>query len=160
MYLTHLTLTTGHRMRSERSAMAEDTMDAMMRWLSPIINTGQQHPLPAPLADYTALALSRQGALLVTVYGRAPQVGARMPLVTFGVVHRSRQAKTLWHMLLRPEVGPVAPGVAQPGTPWLAVHLHPTAASDVEALGWLADFERSVAWSWITRQPPDLAAVP
>ena len=37
--------------------------------------------------------------------------------------------------------------------PWLAVITHPTLAAHLGATEWLGDFERCVAWAWITRHP-------
>ena len=45
------------------------------------------------------------------------------------------------------------PSAKRPREPWCAVALHPTLAGDLGATQWLADFERSVAWAWITRTP-------
>jgi hypothetical protein len=104
------------------------------------------------LSDYGARCLTQDGALVVTVYAPQPQVGQRPPLVTFGVAHRSRQGAALWTELLK--VGPAAPGTREPHAPWCGVHVHPSIVGYMDALSWLGDFERCVAWAWISKHDP------
>src|SRR5574337_28175 len=48
-------------------------------------------------------------------------------------------------------------GPAGPAAPWLAVAVHESAAAHPEALVWLGDLGRCMAWAWITLEP-DLGA--
>lgn len=159
MYINHITLTTGHIARTSRGDVASEVTALLAPWLQDIINSGRAHPLPVPaLSHYSAQALVQDGALVVTVYAPAgphiqgrPHDGGGMPLVTFGVAQRSRHAAKLWGTLI--QAFPMHPGVTMPDAPWLAVALHPSMAAYAGAVDWLADFERSIAWSWITRNP-------
>jgi len=40
-----------------------------------------------------------------------------------------------------------------PPVPWCAVSVHTPVGAFPEALDWLGDFERCIAWAWITRNP-------
>ena len=40
-----------------------------------------------------------------------------------------------------------------PGTPWCAVALHPGFLEQHGASAWIGDFERCIAWAWLTRNP-------
>ncbi|QTD44309.1 hypothetical protein [Ottowia testudinis] len=148
MYIQHLTVTTGHAHRSTRAMVGDDVLALLSPWLDQAIAARAITPIPR-MDGFGALCLHQQGTLVVTVYAPQPDIGPRMPQVTFGVAQRSRQAAALWPMLM--QAGPAAPGVKQPEAPWCAVHLHPTV--DRDALDWLADFERCIAWAWITRKP-------
>ncbi len=93
----------------------------------------------------------------MTIYEREQLGPEPIALVSFGVAYRSRHAAKLWEVLTTPGVG-LGPGMERPSAPYLAVHVFPSAAADPSALRWLLpDFERCVAWTWISRQPPDLS---
>lgn len=161
-YLDHIALTSGQHARSLRSEVAPDTLARMRSWLqNALAARHQNYPLPGAFADYTSTVLTSEGALLVTVWGKTPQVGKPLALVSFGVAVNASHASRLWEMLTSPGMGATAPGLSRPSPPFLAVLIHPTGVSDPSALEWLPDFERSVAWAWISdvAQPPDLHAV-
>lgn len=156
MYINHLTLTTGHNARTSRSDVADDVLAVVAPWLQSIVNTGQKTPLPVPaLSHFIAIAYVQDGGLVVTVYGpswphrQGQPASADIPLVTFGVAQRSRHSEPLWAMLMANFEHPE--GIKQPATPWCAVAVHPSIMMHADAIGWLADFERCVAWAWITR---------
>ncbi len=150
MYINHVTLGTAHVMRSERSDVGDDVLAAVAPWLAAAANSGRQHPLPGR-ADYAAAVFLQDGGLVVTVYSNATDIGSRSPLVTFGVAQRSRHGEQLWALLVA-NFGAHA-SARRPGEPWCAAALHPELARNLDAADWLADFERCVAWAWITRNP-------
>lgn len=160
MDINHITLSTGHLRQSPRS----EVDDAVLAWVSPWLNTAlasrKRTPLPLPeLAHYSALGLVEDGALVVSVYGpsgphsegRAALGGTGTPLVTLGVAQRPEIGQSLWAMM--GIAFPVQAGLQKPAEPWCAVAVHPSAIMYLESITWLADFERCVAWSWITRNP-------
>ena len=156
MYINHTTLTSGHNARTSRVDVADDVLAIVVPWLQSIVGAGQKSPLPVPaLRHFSAIAYVQDGGLIVTVYGptgphRTGQpASADIPLVTFGVAQRSRHSEPLWAMLLANFEHPA--GIKQPETPWCAVVMHPSIMAHADAIGWLADFERCVAWAWITR---------
>jgi hypothetical protein len=162
-YLNHITLSTGHAARAQRSDVAPQITQLLAGWLADIVDSGQIHPLPVPaLSHFGAQTFVQDGALVVTVsapvgphqQGR-PHPGQTMPLVTFGVAQRSRQGGALWDMLTG--AFDAAKGLKQPDTPYCAVAIHPGLSGYSGPTDWLGDFERSVAWAWITRNP-DLRA--
>lgn len=159
MYLNHITLNTGHLARTSRTDVAPAVTQLLASWLPATLNSGKYHHLPVPeLSHFSAQIFVQDGALVVTVSASVgphqqgkPHNGQTMPLVTFGVAQRSRQGAPLWSMLVK-AFGCVA-GLQQPGTPYCAVAIHPRIAAYKGATGWLGDFERCVAWAWITRNP-------
>ena len=156
MYINHTTLTTGHNARTSRADVADEALAVVAPWLLSVVGSGQKSPLPVPtLSHFSAMAYVQDGGLVVTVYGSSgphqpgKPASADIPLVTFGVAQRSRHSEPLWAMLLANFER--APGLGQPATPWCAVAVHPSITAHADAIGWLADFERCVAWAWITR---------
>ena len=157
MYLNHITLNTGHLARTNRAGVAPEVTQLLAPWLKSIVDTDTTQPLPVPeLSWLGAKAFVQDGGLVVTVYGRQPDIGPRLPWVTFGVAQRSRQSEPLW-CLLGANFG-AHPNAKIPGTPWCAAALLETAPKDLKLLQMLADFERCVAWAWITRNPTLSAA--
>lgn len=153
MYINHMTLLTGENRRSPRSEVDDQTINRLYPWLHGVIRSGKIEPLPVEgLRHYRAKAFVEVG-LVVTVYGLngACEMCGFSPIVTLAVAQRSRQARYLWEMFA--ERFEVKEGTKMPATPWCAVALHPNIIEFKDALSWLGDFERSVAWAWITRHP-------
>ena len=159
MYLNHLTLSTGHLARTQRADVAPAVTELLAGWLPGTIKTGRSHPLPVPtLSHFSAQVFVHAGALVVTVSAPVgpheqgtPHIGQTVPLVTFGVAQRSRQGADLWASLTKAFL--TARGLEMPGAPWCAVAVHPSIAAYAGPVEWLGDFERCIAWAWITRNP-------
>ena len=151
MYVQHLTLQTGHLTRIQQGDVAGETLARVRPWLSALV-TGGAAPLPvSELADYSATATVLDGALLVTISGRpVPGNDGLPPLVTIGVARRSRHSSVLWPLLTGPVMPQAAPGLRRPGEPWCGVVLWPTMALEPDAVPWLGDLERCIAWAWVT----------
>lgn len=157
-YITHITLSTGHASRSDRSSVDDATLVVLRSWLQRLVDTGATESLPvAALSNFAAHATVGHGALLVTLLGPAGPhtpgrpAAARIPMITIGVAQRSRQSAELWPLMVE-QFGARA-GLPPPPSPWLAVAVHPSSAAYRGDIGWLADFEQCVAWAWITRNP-------
>ena len=158
-HINHITLSTGHIARTSRADVAPEVTKLLAEWLPGTINTGKPHPLPvAELSHFSAQVFVQDGALVVTVSAPVgphtqgkPHTGKAMPLVTFGAAQRSRQGAPLWDMLVK-AFGSKS-GLKQPDTPYCAVAVHPGIAIYAGPVEWLGDFERCVAWAWITRNP-------
>lgn len=141
MYLNHITLSTGHSRRGPRAEVSGETVAALQPWLKAALKSGKNAPLPGDLgAAYSASLTLLDGSLNCTVKRGG------VPLVHFAVAGRSRHA-TIWPLLARLAGNP---DLTEPGTPWLAVRLLPGLQTDVPATDWLGDFERCVAWAWLT----------
>jgi len=150
-YIAHVTLTTGHSARSTREDVAPDTLAVLVPWLRNALSAGRAIHIPGASDGCSALVMQQDGALLVTVYGPQPDIGVPAPLATFGVASRSRHAHKLWEMLRGQPW--VLPSLLMPGAPWCAVVPYPSLLAHSEAAEWLGDFERCVAWAWVTKQP-------
>jgi len=85
----------------------------------------------------------------MTVYG--PMLDTATPLVTFAVARDRENGDDLWQRLAG-RFGR-APGLQKPPEPWCGSVAHPALALDGEAMGWIGDFERCVAWAWLAGPP-------
>ena len=153
-YLWHITLNTGHGRRSPRGEASQIAVDAVGVELLRALRDGETDILLGDLtigAPHYRLKASTVGpALLCTVL--SPE---RAPLVTFGVAPRPRSSAKLWSILHEHAVSPATDPASPPETPWLAVRVEPSIATDPGAIQWLADYERVVAWAWIERRHAD-----
>lgn len=142
-YINHITISTGHIARTSRADVGDDVIDLLAPWLNKMINTGVVDPFPVDgMGNYSAKAYTHAGGLFMTVYN------GDVPLVTFAVAKRSRQSKPVWDRLLKSFQH--ITDIKVPPVPWCAVAVHGTSILvDQEALSWLGDFERCVAWTWI-----------
>lgn len=141
----HYTLNTGDRYRSPKTNFSA----ALKPLFSPLIKQGI-HRLPAPFNDYwvrsTAHPDPKKGGLLASVY-RDPEI----PLVVMAVAKNRGQADVMWHVICDCYASVNISPVARPHEhPWCCVVCYPTIVLDVASLDWLGDFERCLAWTWIS----------
>lgn len=153
MYIRHITLSTGHTSSVEQDDVSGETLARVAPWLSALVESGAAMAIPAStLSGYTAQAVVVEGALVLTVSGPAltsgPMAGKAPPIVTIGVARRSRHGSALWPLMTGPVMPPAKAGLSRPAEPWAAAAIWPTAAGYPDAMEWLGDFERCVAWAW------------
>ena len=157
-YITHITLSTGHSRHSPRSEVSDDALSALAPWLDHAVISGQREPLPVPeLSHFSAHVTNDQGLLLCTMYGPSgphraskPYAGDTIPIVTIGVAQSIRRGQELW-ALMRTQFG--AADIQKPPEPWCAAAILPGITAYPGMAEWLGDFERCLAWAWITRNP-------
>lgn len=155
-YLNCITLSTGHCLRTPRSEVHDETLALLVPWLNRAVETGNVEPLPVPALSHFGARAIKDIGLVVTIYGPLgphmtghPHSGKWLPLSTLGIAQRSRESADLWVSMLAHFGG--KPGITAPGAPWAAVAIHATLGGYPDALQWLTDFERCLAWAWISR---------
>jgi hypothetical protein len=131
--LCHYTIATGHTRRSPRFEVS----DGIIEVLRPLLAAGE-HDLPR-FPGYRVRVTIEGTTLAATLLSKCA------PLVTTFVV------------LDEPGLEGVltVTGCKPSGTislPAALVETHPTLALDQDAVGWLGDFERCLAWAWIERR--------
>jgi hypothetical protein len=127
----HLTLLSGHVRESPRSEVSDDVIATLAHLLA----TGT-HDVPG-FAGYKLQVTIDGSALLATVRGRS-----NAPLVTVGVAPDEESIAAL-----RGLYGDRMKAVR--GAPACVADLHDSAVLDPDALGWIGDLERCIAWAWI-----------
>lgn len=180
-YIEHLTLTTGHTRRCWRQEVADDVLAMLRPLIDRAVSTGRHVPLPdvvSPRCTITAVT-SRGRALMVSIWAPAVdgpdtkpdkmsgQMSGRMhrftgptPLVTLGVAPTSLAGAELWRQMVPGGGEEQVPRPAAPAVPWCAVKIYDTAALWPEAMSWLGDFERCLAWAWVQTAAPEGVMTP
>jgi len=147
-HIRHVTLTTGHARDSFQGEVAPEALGALADLLSQAL-AGGRAPIPNTGCALTATAEGH--ALLATVYG-AEASGVAPPIVTIGVARKSRVSPRLWGLLHEDRLQLATDPDTWPPAPWCAARLDVGAATYPEAMGWVGDFERCLAWAWVVRQ--------
>jgi hypothetical protein len=135
----HITLLTGHSRTSLPSEVGE-AMEILLPWLDHAIKANST-PVPMIAFDgYFAVVTDAGDRLYVSVLRDST------PLILFGVsTHES--AGPMWDEMTKRF--PVMPDIKPPTGAMCAVALEPALAFS-DAGMWLGDFERCVAWAWLT----------
>ncbi len=160
LQITHITLNTGHTTLIGEGDVSGETLARVGPWLSSLIACDGRMSLPtSSLSRYVAHAAVEDGALLLTVSGpvitnAGPMRGLHPPLATDGIAKHSKHTH-LWALMTTGDrMPPPAPNIKMPSPPWCAAVIWPSALLFVDALEWLGDFERCVAWAWCNRSEP------
>lgn len=143
--LWHLSLATGHARRAARTECEDAYVSIAAQQLGEALTLRD-----APIRDgYTLRAGATGKALLATVLGEIG--GHPAPLATIAVAGSSRASHAAWAELGKPMplALPTVPWAREPQPPWCAVRLYATIDILPEALSWLGDYERCLAWAWI-----------
>lgn len=144
MFIKHITLQTGHSRNSGKSEISPEALALRTDLLTQCL-LNQEQPIAIPNVEGYYLKAGNIGGK--ALFGSVWQ-GER-PLITFVVATKSRNAAKLWHELHRHStVTPVTDIDTTPPVPFIAVSLQVTA--DNESMGWLGDFERCLAWAWVS----------
>lgn len=142
--INHITLTTGHLLRSSSAAVSAAVRDVLSPLIQQALEAGKPIPLPFDgLSNYTVEMHFLSGGLFATVYA------GKSPLITMAVAQNPRQVVEMWEILVS-NYG-AHPAAKRPEGLMCAVSLHPALYCDFAALEWLGDFERCIAWAWIKR---------
>lgn len=151
-YLTHITLTSGDSRRSPRSEVDEAVIDYLAREVLPAALRGYA-PLPVENPRCVVNAAATDDALVATVWeSRGEARGA--PIITIGIA--AARSPEVWALLHRQATTPVATDPSKPpNAPWCAARLEVGAALHAEAMEWVADFERCLAWAFLRDRPRD-----
>lgn len=136
-YLMHVTIDTGHRRLSYRDEVDDAVVTIVAQQLAEARTSGDAEIRPG----YRLRPVSAGASLLATV--ESERLG---PLATIAVTGKSRDSAKLWGLL-----SASATAAEPPPVPWCAVKLYPAVNHDSDALIWLGDFERILAWAWLER---------
>ena len=146
MYIQKIILNTGSIARVNRIDVSDEVIAVLGPWIEVGLADKGDVSLPNVfgVSDiYRAQVTKNNGGLVCTVFG-----SRLVPLVTFGVATRSRQAH-LWITMV--EQFGARDGIKVPDAPWCAVMLHPAYQAHQGALLWMDGFVQSVAWARLRR---------
>lgn len=131
-YIWHETIQTQHTRRSFLSEVAPDVLKTVRAWLA-----ADRFALPGGCECVVTYRATH--CLQAEVYTAS---GVR--LVEIGIADHPRCGQPLWVRLGGAQD-------ARPEEPWCAISLdHEGMVVDPVAYQWLGDFERCLAWAWLT----------
>lgn len=144
--LAHVTLTSGDVRHSPRREVTDQIVTLLAPLLARVL-AGATVDVPYVEGEYVLSGASDGDCCALTV---EPSVG---PLVaTIGIAAGEAGAAALWQQLhvYAPDASPLATRAeAPPPAPWCAARLDRGAVTHPEALVWLGDLERCLAWTYL-----------
>jgi len=150
-YIQHVTVTTGHVRRSQRSEVADDILEWCRGHLQRVL-AGERDPIPRVQPSCWLTGAAEGRCMTATVWTRDPDAGDT-PLVTIAVALHSRCGARLWELIHAHTSLPVeTSSQQQAAVPWVAARLEPGIARHPRAAEWLGDYERCLAWAWYERR--------
>lgn len=147
-YIRHVTLTTGHARNSLAGEVSPDAVAVCRELIERACADPDAPPSVAiPGAEgYSLTARRTAKCLCAIVWAEGPPSET---LCTIGIATHSRCGAVLWRELHRWGETPVVTDPERcPPEPWVAAALDEAAARHVDAMAWLGDFERCLAWAW------------
>lgn len=161
-YIRHVTINSG----DVRDSYREEIGEGITEMLWPLIDRaliGEHTPVPGDVEPRCTLTGGVYGRCCsLTVWGpplhpaafpTAADISNRpVPIAEVGIAAHSRCGATLWrnlHAMAAQQGATVATDATHcPPEPWVAALLHAGASIYIDAMSWLGDFERCLAWAW------------
>jgi hypothetical protein len=154
VFLNHVTLTTGHCRQSPRPEVSDYIVKVIRPWLKRAIVAGYPIPMPGKLEGYSAMVSNETGLCIIIYAPRKvlylTEKGEPKPILAFATAQTQEEQDILWPLMHK--VYELEQKAVPPELPWCAAVLLPPLAFHLEAMDWIADFERCVAWAWITER--------
>lgn len=144
-YIRHITLQTAHSRNIEKSEISAESIEFCTDLItSCLLNPNEKVSIKNFDGYYFSAGNTGGKSLFGTVwYGE-------LPLVTFVVAKKSRNAAKVWQELHRNVTLEAKTDVKDvPSVPFIAVSVQVTANLVPDAMSWLGDFERCIAWAWM-----------
>lgn len=150
-YIRHITLTTGHARDSLPGEVSEDAIQALQPLIERVAAGDVAEPVSlsafAEVGPYSVTGRASRKCLVLSVYHDGPPSAL---VCSIGVAAHSRCGASLWRNLHRWGRLPVATDPEDcPPEPWVAAALDEGALEHTDAMHWLGDFERCIAWAWL-----------
>lgn len=154
LFIRHITLQTGHARDSFAGEVSQDALLLCKNLINKCLDRdGEKVAIPNFDGFYLAAGNVGGRTLLGSVWYGIKQP---VPLINFAIATKSRNAAIAWRELHNHStILPVTDAKNVPPVPWVAVSIEPDAAYYSDAIEWLGDFERCLAWAWIKIREPD-----
>ena len=138
--LYHYTIQTSDLRMSPREEVGDDAIAA----LAPMLRSGV-HVMPE-MTGYRVRVTVDGGALLGTVLVDHESATSGVPLVTLAVAADAASLVAVRQLYAGRDL------LADAAVPACVVDVHPSIVVAPDAMGWLGDFERCLAWAWVERR--------
>lgn len=145
MYIKHITLQSTHSRNIEKSEVSAESLELCTDLITSCLFSSNKK-IAIPFFDGYYLSAGNTGgkSLFGTIWF------GELPLVTFVVAKKSRNAAKVWQELHRHVTLETKTDEKDvPSVPFIAVSLQVTAQLAPDAMSCLGDFERCIAWAWM-----------
>ncbi len=152
-YLRHITLNTGHDRLSPREEI--ENLDQVLGLLRPLVEEairGERVRIPSVPTECYMTGGADRACVAVTILS-SPDHGGGVPIATIAIAGAEACGFDTWwelHMTSDPAITLATAGTSPPPPPWCAARLERGAHFWPETMDWLGDFERCLAWTWLT----------
>ena len=140
-YIYHVTTTTGHGRKSPRSEISPGTIEMLLPWIDDMLNG---HLRGIFDTQYTCRAGVNNSKMCEFIISKTDNYFKHIDIIKFVVCRHSRKKSQAWGLI----EGRGEP----PEVPFCAVQLIKANIKneDLQHLALFADFERCIAWAWIS----------
>lgn len=150
-WLEHVTLTTGHSRRSYLDEVSDEALALCRRLIEQLRSGDPAARVPILRTPYALTGYARTGRCLTVT------IAADEPVVTMAVGGHSKCGARVWREIHQYadewELPYVTDRDRPPPEPWCAALLDSAAARQpAEGLMAIGDFERCLAWAWLTSE--------
>lgn len=145
--LAHVTLTTGHVRRSPRDEVGAPALEVLRPLLARVL-AGETVEVPWVDGTYRLRGVADAGCCALVLLGDDAAIVA-----TIGIGGDPAGSPALWRQLHQYalDAAPVVTDpAAPPPVPWCAARLDVGATTHPDAMEWLGDLERCLAWAYLT----------
>ena len=149
--MQHITLNTGHSRDSHRAEVRDDIIETLGPLLVQACSGDIVEGVPVPgTRGYSFTARCAGDCMTASVYADGPPAQL---LCSFAVAG-SECGRTVWPVMhqLDFDVALATDPNSVPDPPWCAVLLTRACIVHAQALSWLGDFERCLAWTYLEVQ--------
>lgn len=147
-YINHITLQSAHSRDSFAREVSRATLEACKKLIEKCLASNEI----VEIAEYPGFYLlcNQFGG---RVLSGSIWYGTKKPiaLANFAIAIKSKNSKKSWAALHKfSTLTPATDSGKPPSVPWIAVSIVPEAAAYPDAMQWFGDFERCLAWAWVT----------
>lgn len=145
--LAHVTLTSGDVRHSPRHEVGDHVITLLAPLLARVL-AGDTVDVPYVDGEFCLQGVADGDCCALTVTGAA----SGLLIATLGIAAGEVGSAALWQQLhaYAPESSPLATRADDPpASPWCAVRLDRGAVAHPDALTWLGDLERCLAWTYL-----------
>jgi hypothetical protein len=143
-FIRHITLTTGHTRDSFAGEISPEAIEVCTALIDQMI-VGKRPPIPG-FQSFRISGVSYGRCFVATVWS------GNEPIVTIGIANHSRCGAETWRALHKSAALPCATQSDEyPQAPWCAARLEPHCMFYPDAMNWLGDFERCLAWAFLEK---------
>lgn len=149
-HILHITLGSGHTIKSPRSGVLDETIEILRPLLIRALKGDRVGVPRQPGFSMTGGVHGR--CCMITVSAQVEETASPrpIPVLSIGVAGNSRCGAHLWRtMHERPDLSYATDPERVPPAPWCADRIDLGSVKVMDAMAWTGDLSRCLAWTWL-----------